>query len=155
MRSGSRIPGTLECRADLADGHMEPTHGAVADEIFPVPDLGFIKVDGLFDGRRCRWNILPRRADAAIFYKLDRRTHDAVGRNQNGHGRAAHDIRLRRLLASGRDGADLRSNEIVQRLDDPLFRNADQNDRLFVLHQLEPGNHPVRIDTHEDIDRFT
>src|SRR5690606_16666737 len=40
----------------------------------------------------------------------------------------------------------------VQRLDDAPFRNADQDNRLLVRHQLVAGDRALHVDADQDVD---
>ena len=46
------------------------------------------------------------------------------------------------------------ADQLVDGLQNALFGNADQHDGLLVLDQLEAGQHSLRIDADQDLDRL-
>src|SRR5690606_35407759 len=78
----------------------------------------------------------------------------AVTHDQDRHRRAADDVDLRRPLTARSDMAEILANQRIQRVDDALLGNADEDDRLMVLDHVETADDAGRIDSNEDVDRL-
>ena len=148
MRGSACVAGFFEGLVDVGDGQFQPAHRAVADEALPVAHFALAGIDRFRGLRRRAGGRVALRAEPAA---LDQRTRS--GRrcrpSPARYGSAADDIDLRRGRGSARDAAHLGADQLVDRFDDALFRNAHQHDRLLVLDKLEAGEHALRIDADE------
>ena len=115
----------------------------------------FAGVDGLRDPRRCSRHLAALTAEATAPDQLGGGSNDAVADHQNGHRCAADDIDLRRRRSAARHAPQVGADQLVDGLQNALFGNAHQHDGLLVLDQLEAGQHSLRIDSDQELNRFS
>ena len=154
--SGLAFARLFECLIDFPDGELQTADRPVSQKAIPIPDLEICHIDSA----RARHLDRPRsgrsfRRDPSAAHEADRRPDDAVGHNENGYRGSADDVGLWGALLAGGNRADFRPDQIVESLDHTLFRYAHEDDRLFVVDELETSDHACGVYADEHVHRLS
>ena len=149
----------------LIHRHVQARNRALIEQRLPRLHIGFFHIHqavraGLHRcshrrraAGRCGRRGRSRCADAVLVRQRAHRALDAVVNHHQRYRGAADDVGRRFIAGCGRFN-QIEADIIVDEFIDLGLRNADQHNRLVVLHQLGAHNGAVVGDAHQNINRL-
>jgi len=149
---GARILDRLEGPVDLPDIQRQAAQGSVAGQ--PVPVAGGARLPVDRKARAGRPGLGDQPAQTKCAGDADRRAHHRIVDHHDRDGGARDDVEIMARAARRGLGGDVEAGIGFGQRPDPRLGNADQHDRLGMLHQPDRPQHRIRADGDKDMDRL-